>query len=64
MSTIECAGSGRRVKVCIDGENYYFTVGENFIHATVPDENKLDRARERALIEALCQGITVALGGE
>ena len=54
----------RRVMVRLNDENYYFTIGRNFIHPTVPHENRPDREEERALIEGLCNGITKALGGE
>lgn len=53
-----------RVCVPLNGENYYFSIGSNFIHATVPHENRPDRAAERKLIEDLCNGITTALGGD
>ncbi len=53
----------RRVCVTLNGENYYFSIGENFIHATVPRENDPFMGEQRQLIEDLCAGITTALGG-
>ncbi len=38
--------------------------GENFICATVPRENDPAMSRGGKLIEDLCMGITLALGGE
>lgn len=60
---LEFAGDCRRVRVKLNGENYYLTLGDDFILVTVPDENKFDRANERMLLESLCSGTTRALGG-
>ena len=54
----------KRIRVTLNGENYYFAIGEKFIYATVPRENDPTMSRDRKLIEDLCRGITQALGGE
>lgn len=62
--TPEFVGSGKRRKVVINGENFYLTVGENFIEATVPYENRPDNQELRQIVETLCQTATVLMGGE
>lgn len=54
----------RRFKVVIDKENYYLTVGQNFVDATVPRENSRDNEKLRIIVDTLCSAITKALGGE
>jgi hypothetical protein len=53
-----------RSRVVIDGENFYVTVGRNFVDATVPRENSNDRAKLRRIVKTLCDEITRRLGGE
>jgi len=60
MKPDEC----KRVCVTLNKENYYFAIGADFIHGTVPRENDPFMSAERKLIEQLCDGITKALGGE
>jgi hypothetical protein len=54
----------KRVRVPLNGENYYFSIGKDFISPTIPRENDPCMSEQRKLIEALCSGITKALGGE
>lgn len=54
----------KRYRVMIDDEHFYFAVGENFVHATVPYENRPDRAQLRKIVDQVCKEITKILGGE
>jgi hypothetical protein len=54
----------KRVKAEIDGENFYITVGADFVHATVPYENRPDNAKLRRIVDSICHSITKAQGGE
>jgi len=63
MAAIEPDGTGKRRRVTIAGEHFYFiaTIGDdNWIHltATVPDENKRETAKIRAAVEATCKELT------
>jgi len=53
-----------RHKAVIGGENFYFIVGENFIHPTVPDENKAKAQKLRQTVEEVCHILTQIMGGE
>lgn len=47
------------VRVCkqIFGENYYISIGEKFVHFTVPRENDPNMSRERRVLEELADTI-------
>lgn len=47
-----------RVRVEIDGENYYITVGDDFIVPTVPRENHPTMFGTRRIVETLCKEIS------
>jgi hypothetical protein len=49
--------------VRIQGENYYLTVGSNFVHITIPRENDPNSTREREAMEVLAQTINEIQGG-
>lgn len=53
----------RRVRVKIDGQNYYVVLGQRSISITVPRENSMEMERERRLFETICALVTEALGG-
>ncbi|MGI6655276.1 MAG: hypothetical protein ACOX5Z_00290 [Desulfobulbus sp.] len=59
------AGTGRRKRLVIDGENYYLVVtsGPDGPHVccTCPRENAPDNLRMRAAVDALCIEITSML---
>ena len=46
-----------RVRKEIFGENYYLTIGREFVHFTVPRENDPAMSRERAVLEGLSETI-------
>lgn len=54
----------KRRRIVIDNENFYLTVGTNFVFATVPRENDPMMAGTRLIVETLCREITTALGGD
>ena len=47
-----------RVRVEIDKENYYITVGDDFVVPTVPRENHPAMFGTRRIIETLCKEIS------
>lgn len=55
-----CDGEGKRIRVCIDKENYYLTAtravdgGIDFT-PTVPRENDPSMSRERMAVETICR---------
>ncbi len=50
-----------RKAVKIFNENYYLTVGRDFVTPTVPRENDPAMSREREVVETLCQVISDTL---
>lgn len=52
-----------RKKVVIDGENYYLTIGPNFVHPTTPYENRPENEKLRRIVETICDVITEVQGG-
>ena len=44
----------KRKRVEIGGENFYLVVGETFIEATVPAENRPDQKELREIVDTLC----------
>ena len=50
-----------RKKVIIDNQNIYVVVGKNFVHATVPFENRVENLQLRTTVDALCEAISEAL---
>ena len=56
----DCEGVGKRIRVCIDKENYYLTAtravdgGIDFT-PTVPRENDPSMSRERMAVETICR---------
>ena len=57
---LDCNGEGKRIRVCIDKENYYLTAtravdgGIDFT-PTVPRENDPSMSRERMAVETICR---------
>jgi hypothetical protein len=50
-----------RHRVEIMGENYYLTVGDDFVDVTVPRENYPEQQRERAVANMLGRKITAMM---
>lgn len=50
-----------RKRITINDENYYLVVGDTFVMATVPYENRPERMKERQVVESLCTEITSLL---
>jgi len=48
----------KRIKVIIDKENYYVTVGKEFVHVTLPHEN---RNLMKPVMDTICEVITQEL---
>jgi len=53
-----------RKRIVIGGENFYLVVGQDFVTATVPYENRPENQKLREIVDELCKHITEALGGE
>lgn len=49
-----------RIRTEINGENYYVTIGANFVHVTVPRENDPNISHERAAFEKVTDIINKA----
>ena len=47
-----------RIKAEIGGENYYIMVGDKFVMATVPHENRPDQQKMRGIVDQICETIT------
>lgn len=54
----------KRKRVEIGGENFYLVVGENFITATVPAENRPDQKGLRNIVDTLCAEASKLMKGE
>lgn len=53
-----------RYKVTLrNGQNFYFTMGENFIQCCPPFENRPENIETRMLLDDFCDAITEAMGG-
>ena len=50
-----------RHRVEIEGENYYITLGDDFVEATVPRENSPEQRRERQVASTMCRKITAMM---
>ena len=46
-----------------NGTNMYFTLGDNFVQASPPFENRPENMETRMLLDDFCDAITKALGG-
>jgi len=53
----------KRIKAVIDNENFYFVIGENFVHATCPYENRPENHKLRVIVDTICLEISKAQGG-
>jgi len=53
----------KRIKTVIEGENFYLIVGQDYVHATTPYENRPENHKLRVLVDTLCLAISRAQGG-
>lgn len=53
----------KRQRITIENENFYLIIGPNFVHPTVPDENKRESEKLRIIVETVCDEITLHMGG-
>ena len=53
----------RHVLKLRNGDNMYFMIGENFIQACPPFENREENLDTRMLIDDFCDAITKVMGG-
>lgn len=51
-----------RIRERINGENYYITIGDDFVHFTVPRENDPNMSRERMSLEKIAELINKVRG--
>ena len=63
MSNAPDVANCKRIKTVIDGENFYFVIGENFVHATTPYENRPENHKLRVIVDTICLEISKAQGG-
>jgi hypothetical protein len=54
----------KRRQITIDDEHFYLIIGRDFVHATVPHENRLENQKLRQLVDTICATITAVQGGQ
>ncbi len=59
LDVVDC----QRHRVTIEGENFYFIIGPDFIHATVAHENRPENQKLRQIVDSICEAITTLQGG-
>ena len=50
-----------RKKIQVDGLNYYLIVGDDFVSATIPYENRPDHNEQRKLVDMICMEISTLM---